>query len=878
MRLQTFQKPSRYLGSEVNSIRKEAAIRVALAFPDVYEVGMSHLGLKILYHVINGLPYASAERVFHPWTDLEAWLRRHSLPLRSLESQRPLGDFDVVGFSLQYELSYTSVLNMLSLSGIPLERGQRKGGPLVIAGGPAAVNPAPMSPFIDAFLIGDGEEAVPEMLEAVFMWKKEGDGRRETILGMLAAIEGVYVPSAGGNRRGHDGLRDHDGLRVRRRIIASLEDAPYPLEPVVGYAQLVHDRVNIEVSRGCTMGCRFCQAGMIYRPLRERSPETIMRLAEWSLAATGYGDVSFTSLSAGDYSQLLPLISRFNRRFSREKLALSLPSLRVRAVSEEVLLGIKAVRKTGFTIAPEAATARLRLAINKDFEEEDFERAVDTLFRHGWLNLKLYYMIGLPTERDEDVEAIPQMAMKALRAARRHAARGANITVNISPFVPKSHTPFQWCPQEGIDGLARKKLFLRNAFRGKAKAINLKGHDEDLSLMEAAFARGDERISELLLAAHRRGARLDAWSEVFIFNREAWRAAADETGIDASSYAARRFEPGKDTLPWGHIDAGVSGTFLLKELEKALPPVPEKTPDCRRKCAACGLDCGPNRFPAPDGAAAADAAAKTPEEGAPPGEALVFTLRLEFSKTDPLGLLSHRELMTAIERAARRAGLPLMYSQGFHPAPKLSFGPPLGVGVKGTREYLDLCLFRHVPPDEAAALLNGKLPRGIRVNGACALAGKEKVPSLQNFISRYVYEIIGVNPETALEFMKKEDVRVLRDNNRGDGGPDSSEGGGINIRRMVEQARVMGGNDSAVELTLRDFSAPPLSPSAGPSSGGLPSAGPVAGGVKVRLDETLGAVFGLALPDVDVTRTGLFGWKDGRWATPMEFSCNERDQ
>ncbi|MDA8387405.1 MAG: TIGR03960 family B12-binding radical SAM protein [Nitrospiraceae bacterium] len=870
MRLLQFQKPSRYIGGEVNAIHKDASVRVALAFPDVYEVGMSHLGLRILYHVINGLSYASAERVFHPWADFEAHLRQHGLPLRSLESRRPLADFDVVGFSLQYELSCTSVLNMLSLSGIPLESGRRKGGPLVIAGGPAAVNPAPMSPFIDAFLIGDGEEAVPEMLDAVFRWKREGDGRRETLLGMLAAIEGVYVPSAAGPPHDHDGLRGHDAPRVRRRIIASLEDAPYPLAPVVPYAQLVHDRVNIEISRGCTMGCRFCQAGMIYRPLRERSPETIMRLAGRALAATGYGEVSFTSLSAGDYSRLLPLIKGFNRRFSGENCALSLPSLRVRAVNEEVLRGIKTVRKTGFTIAPEAATQRLRLAINKDFEEEDFERAVDTLFRQGWLNLKLYYMIGLPTERDEDVEGIPLMAMKALKAARRHAARGANITVSVSSFVPKSHTPFQWCPQEGTNELARKKLFLRGAFRGKP--INLKGHDEDLSLLEAAFARGDERLSGLLIAAHRRGARLDAWSD--LFNREAWKAAADETGIDFATYAGKRFEPGAKTpLPWAHIETGISESFLLKELEKSAAL--EKTPDCRRKCSACGLGCGPERAmtgeaetsgtglpgtglpndeaKTPPGNIAQAAAARDVRPGGEIRDGAAFRLRLEFSKTDPLGALSHRELMTAIGRAIKRAGLPLMYSKGFHPAPKISFGPPLGVGVRGLREYLDLALACQLPPDGVARLLNERLPEGIRVNDAMALPAK--APSLQNFISRYVYEIIGVNPEKALEFMKKDDVPVQRDGQRDGGGPD--KGGVINIRRMAECVTVI--REDAVELTLRDDISPV-------------SADPGAGGPRVRLEEAVGAIFGLSLADVDVTRTRLLGEKEGRWATPMEFS------
>ncbi len=807
------------MGNEVNQVLKEAPLKVALAFPDVYEVGMSHLGLKILYHMINRLPYASAERVFHPWTDLEAHLRENRLPLGSLESGRPLGDFDVIGFSLQYELSYTSVLNMLALSGVPRESAQRRGVPLVIAGGPASVNPAPMSRFIDAFLIGDGEEAVPEMLEAVFRWKREGDSRRESLLRALAQIEGVYVPSLG-----------LEGVRVRRRIIASLEDAPYPVAPVVPYGQPVHDRVNIEVSRGCTMGCRFCQAGMIYRPLRERSPERIIELASRALAATGHEEVSFTSLSAGDYSGLIPLINEFNRRFlsSGANYALSLPSLRVKAVNEEVLRGIKAVRKTGFTIAPEAATPRLRLVINKDFEEEDFERAVDTLFREGWLNLKLYYMIGLPTERDEDVEGIPRMAQKALKAARRHSKRSANISVSVSSFVPKPHTPFQWCPQQPVDELVRKKLYLRGAVRG---GINLKGHDENLSQLEAAFARGDEKLSELLAAAHRRGARLDAWSDVF--SREAWLAAADETGIDIASYAQRAFQPGA-CLPWGHIDAGVSESFLIREYEKEAAQ--EATADCRRKCAACGLLCDSKPDLPPESETGPDEKSENP--GAPViGSEKTFRLRLEFSKTGPLGVLSHRELMTAIARAMRRACLPVEYSKGFHPAPKISFGPPLGVGIKGLREYLDVSLTGYVPPDRTVSLLNSMLPEGIKVHAAKPVSGRAS--SLQNFISGYIYEIIGVNPEMALEFMKKDDFWVDRENGR------------VNIRRMVREARVTRADGVEVWLLDDNVNAP-------------------AGGPKVRIEEAVRAIFGLSLADVDVKRVKLLGETDGKWTSPMD--------
>ncbi|HEX8949529.1 MAG TPA: TIGR03960 family B12-binding radical SAM protein, partial [Dissulfurispiraceae bacterium] len=413
MNFSLFQKPSRYIDSEFNALKKEAAdVRIALTFPDTYEIGMSHLGLRILYEVINRLPFAAAERAFTPWNDLRDHMKKEGAPLCSLESGRPLSEFDVVGFSLQYELSYTTILDMLDLAGIPLrssDRMTKQGLPLIVAGGPATVNPAPMSAFMDAFLIGDGEEAVIELLEIVRQWKI-GGGRREELLRAVSNIEGFYVPM----------IHDQSHTRIKRRHINDLDSAPFPEKLVVPYTTIVHDRISIEVARGCTMGCRFCQAGIIYRPLRERSPQKVMEIAENMLKNTGYDEVSFSSLSTGDYSCLLPLIKGFNSRFRPSKTAVSLPSLRVASVSRDVLKEIKSVRKTGFTMAPEAATERLRCVINKDFTDADYERALEALFEEGWLTLKLYFMIGLPTEREEDIEAINEMAMRALRIAKRN--------------------------------------------------------------------------------------------------------------------------------------------------------------------------------------------------------------------------------------------------------------------------------------------------------------------------------------------------------------------------------------------------------------------------------------------------------------------------
>ncbi|MFZ2197756.1 MAG: TIGR03960 family B12-binding radical SAM protein, partial [Thermodesulfovibrionales bacterium] len=410
MNYKHFQKPSRYINSEINSIHKKTPVRVALAFPDVYEIGMSHLGMKVLYQIINNLPFASAERVFAPWSDLEEALKSLGMLLTSLESKQPLREFDIIGFSLQYELSYTTVLNMLHMGGIPIKREERMslaGTPLVIAGGPCTVNPLPMAAFIDAFLIGDGEEAVPEILSAYHRWKEGGSDNKTSLLQSLSKIEGVYVPALGKEKP------------VSRRYITSLEEAPFPDSPVLPFMNIVHDRINIEISRGCTMGCRFCQAGMTYRPVRERSPEKIMELAEKSLANTGYDALSFTSLSSGDYSCLNYLMKEFNRKFYNKRISLSLPSLRVGSVNREMLEEIKVVRKSGFTIAPEAGTDRLRAVINKDFTEETYINALETLFSAGWHNLKLYFMSGLPTETDEDIEAIPEMVMKATKISRK---------------------------------------------------------------------------------------------------------------------------------------------------------------------------------------------------------------------------------------------------------------------------------------------------------------------------------------------------------------------------------------------------------------------------------------------------------------------------
>jgi len=726
------RQPSRYGGNEFNVVRKnwdQAECRMVLAFPDLYEIGMSHQGLQILYHLVNAQENLLAERVYTPDRDLEELLRSNGLTLFSLESHRPVADFDVLGITLPYELCYTNVLTILASANIPFRAVERdKTHPLVIGGGPCAFHPEPVADFFDAILLGDGEEAVVEMAAAVVAAKKNGESREET-LRRLSRIDGVYIPSffapeydEAGKFRGMKALVPGYG-EVNRRILADLESVPSDHPPLVPLTRIVHDRLGIEIARGCTRGCRFCQAGMIYRPVRERTPEKIFERAVQGIAQGGFEELALLSLSTGDYSCLSELLVRLMNRFAREQVSVSLPSLRVGTLTPEIMEQIKRVRKTGFTLAPEAGTDRMRRVINKGITEADLLETSEAAFALGWKLIKLYFMFGLPTETEEDLEAIPALAQKVLRTGRRGACK---VTVSAATFVPKPHTVFEREAQLSMqEGYARID-FLKARLRGGN--FQLKWHDPRMSFLEGVFSRGDRRLAPVLVEAWRRGARLDAWTDHFDLDR--WREAARDCGIELEGYLRPR-QP-DEPLPWQHLKVGVRDDFFAEEHGKALRE--EYTPDCRvhgcQKCGACDL----KRIKPIVHAAKfrAEAPAASEERRQPPEQTQQkdaqrprFLYKLRYSRLGNARLLSHLELIQVFFRAFRRAGVPLNFSQGFNPTPKVSFSPALPLGTESLDEFVIIELSG--PLRDLAGFtagVNRQLPEGLRVAEAMP-TGKE---------------------------------------------------------------------------------------------------------------------------------------------------------
>ncbi|NLY53358.1 MAG: TIGR03960 family B12-binding radical SAM protein [Firmicutes bacterium] len=592
--LSQVEKPARYLGNEWNAVRKDhqGRITLALAFPDVYEIAMSHLGLQILYHVANQREDTVAERVYAPWTDMESLMRQHCLPLFALESKRPVREFDLVGFTLQYEMSYSNIINMLDLAGIPiLARDRGNEHPLVIGGGPCVYNPEPLADFFDFFVLGDAEEVLGEILDAYAQAKSAGWSREQTLLS-LSQISGVYVPSFYEVQYHDDGTIASVQPKadvppvVTKRVLAELKPEYFPSKPVVPYLGTVHDRLSLEIFRGCTRGCRFCQAGVIYRPVRERSREDLVALAEAVLRATGYNEISLMSLSTMDYSDLAALVDDLLAKFGCDHVKLSLPSLRIDSFSIEQAKKVKQGRTGNLTLAPEAGSQRLRDVINKQVTEEDLLQAVSGAQAEGWRSVKLYFMIGLPTETEADLEGIFDLAKKAAWAHRyvKQPGKPMRVTASVAAFVPKPWTPFQWEPQDSMYVLEQKQLFLRELF-SKDRRLTLNYHGAELSFLEAIFARGDRRLGRVLLEAHALGCRFDGWSEHFAFDK--WMQAFAAAELDPTFYANRRRER-DEVLPWDHLSPGVSKEWLWKEREAAWQLA--VTPDCRSAhCSVCGV-------------------------------------------------------------------------------------------------------------------------------------------------------------------------------------------------------------------------------------------------------------------------------------------------
>lgn len=715
------RKPARYIGGEYNvntTDFTESVVNVALVFPDLYEIGMSHLGLQILYEIVNKRKDARAERCYAVDLDMEQQLRSHEMPLYSLESRTPLASFDVIGFTLPYELCYTNILTVLDLAGIAFrseDRGEED--PLIIAGGSCGMNPEPVADFFDAVVLGDGEEALTDIIDLLSEAKREQRPKAE-VLRQLASIDGVYVPAFFRPRYEGERFLGMEPLlegydKVRRRVLPKLPASSQPKKPLVPLVKTVHDRLGVEIARGCTRGCRFCQAGMIYRPVRERPMEEILELAEQGISSGGYEELALLSLSTGDYSCLPQLLGKLMDRFADEYVAVSMPSMRVGTLSSEIMEQIKRVRKTGFTVAPEAGSERLRQVINKGITEQDLLETCVDAFRLGWKLMKFYFMVGLPTETDEDVEAIAELAKKARQHAMAAGHGRLQINIGVASFVPKPHTPFQWEPQLDLETSTAKINFLKQIL--PRKGFKLKWHDTRSSFMEGVFSRGDRRLSRLIEEAWRKGARLDGWDEHF--RLEMWQACAEQCGIDMAAYLRGREldEP----LPWDHLDSGVEKSFLLAERERALEM--SYTPDCRvHGCQKCGL-CDFKRIKP----VTWKAEQKEGDRGErlvfsdrlKPGEKTVHTYRVNYSRVGDGRFLGHLEMLQLIFRGLRRAEFPILYSQGFNPSPKVSFGPALAVGMESEVEFFEVELSEPLSDLHASArLLSEQFPTFITVS------------------------------------------------------------------------------------------------------------------------------------------------------------------
>ena len=789
------ERPMRYTGGEVNSrVKSDAALRGVLCFPDLYDIGMSHHGSQILYHIVNRHPRWSLSRAFHPWPDAEIIMRREGIGLWDLEYFEEVSQADWIGFSIGYELQYTGVLNMLDLAGIAVRSADRRdgGAPLVLAGGPCMMNPEPIAPFCDALVIGDGERAIERICE-VLEKGKERKTAREALLRELGGVEGVYVPS-------------HATVRSRGRFVCATPDRPvratrvprlhaldYPQAPIVPLTEVVHHRLAVEVMRGCTRGCRFCAAGMFYRPVRERASGELVDQIRCGLVRTGFREVGLLSLSSADYTALDPLLEELRGVRAQNRVRISLPSTRIDALTDAQLEALnECAGASSFTIAPEAGSERLRRSINKGFTDREIVEAVDRLARHGIQTIKLYFMVGLPAETGEDIDAIVSLVERVAEKARSVNKR-IRINVAVSPFSPKPWTPFQWEAMTAPDELDNRGRYIKHAL-AHLRNVAVSYRAAQVTLLETILGRGDRRIADVIEAVWRSGGRLEGWDEFFDSTR--WEHSFRALGVEPRTYtdALDTDEP----LPWHVCDIGVGTPFLLEERARATAGV--LTADCRGgECGVCGICTGevgtaraPCSVPRPH-----QQGSRTGSEAAVPTQAAQGVwYRCVYTKLDRMRFLGHRDMTGVVERALSCAGVPMVYTRGFSPHPRLAFGPPLPLGVAGEREGFDALLRCESSFCDA---VNALLPRGLALLEAVALPAKPVSLSEGMIAARYRFEPLREGMarqcEEALErFAAAQEVYVVR---RRKGGEER-----VNIRPLVEEFACDGPAPGAFSVRL----------------------------------------------------------------------------